>query len=248
MITHHTIPRPWHYVLTSGGSRSTISVTALWKSVLLPDLMTFSSTCRVCPSLQGKVCVMCSFILYETIHFVVLGCPLGTYHFLAWCFVEQTTTSCVSVTLALFPPSVPEDVGQVLKLQPVRLIEISNSKLTCRSRNDIHLLCMKNSWCEYKGVIGVSCHWDKGSSIDDCRNFWHEGYEDFVGKFVFQLEEHRVQNSPCKPNHPFPCSIVMRGMCRVQVQPWSDKYIFTAELSMFKGIFRSLQAPTKFVP
>lgn len=71
-----------------------------------------------------------------------------------WCWEE------------LLLPSVPEGVGQVLNMPPLARVEVWRSRLTCRSRNNVHLLCEKSGWCEYKQIIGVSCHRNKRPDVD----------------------------------------------------------------------------------
>ncbi len=202
------------FTLESGGSRSTISVTGLRKRVKPPGLMTLTSTWRTFPSWLGKVCVTS---------------PRGHSFRGTWLFLRRTTlpgltfgwTDChffaLPVGLVGIASAIcPRMCWKVLNLPPLAFVQVCNSKLACRCSNRVHLLCEKNRRGEYERLIRVRCHGNKGPGIDNGCYFCHEGHQHLVGKFVFQLEEHWIKNSSCKPNHSFPCSTAMGSMRRIK--------------------------------
>lgn len=65
-----------------------------------------------------------------------------------------------------FAPPVPEGVWQVLNLSLLVLVDVWNPKLSCQSRNGVHLLCWKSSWWVWRTCQG-QLSWEQRLGIND---------------------------------------------------------------------------------
>lgn len=173
----------------SGGTRTTISLISLVKSLIPRNPGTFISTVRTLPSLLG-----------DWMTFRTTTVPGFTFGWLDW-HLCQIFKWWEKLTF----PLVPESIGKMLDLTPLVLIEIRSNKVAGRGWERDDLLCEENSWGEYKWVSRICQHWNEGLCICYGRHLRHESDKKLVHKFCgFELNDYRVKNFLSQTHYPFP--------------------------------------------
>lgn len=163
---------------------------------------------------------------------VMFGLP--DVHFLRNCRVDIASAICSAICSRMYW----QDFGLAATVACT-----GPCRRTWRNGMRTAFLCEQYGWSEDE--------WICWSVVHNGHHLGHKGGEHLLSEPRRpQLEKHGVEDLTGDADHSLPCHSHMGGIrwFECHVQPFSERYLFTAFSSTLEEIPRSLHAPMKLVP